>query len=672
MTLWNRLELQWKTLLLLSAGFLPIIFVNTWFIFDQVYRTNVVTAVGGLMNFVDAKQQGVIRFLGQNEKLAKQLSVLMEIQSDESISDYFSTIIKTDVFNVEDHPFKEEINSGMRKIPTWEVYRSIDYVNDGRIVLSSDPGRVGRGISDEPDATFGYSDVHIHDGVPQISFRASNSVGEIIVHADARMLTNIVNGEIGNLEGDMGAFYLAGVGKTFDYYIVNKNNVMITESRVTPNALLNHKGSVFPWERTQKGSSDPNCNNGIYETNAGVTTGCGEAMGFYESQSGKRLLGASMPFYDSGWTIVVEQTEEEILGPISLLGVKFSGLSLLIWLSLSAITYFLLKKLVVRIHKIERAVRTISEGNLAIELESSENDEIGRIASNINKMTENLRILVGKINATSNSLSNSAKVLSDVTDISNEGVMKQQQEIERVATAMNQMSTTVQEVARHAHDAADGAKNALAETAEGHGVVSDTMSSINQLASEVSQAADVIQQLETEGNNIGAILDTIRGIAEQTNLLALNAAIEAARAGEQGRGFAVVADEVRVLASRTQEATQEIQKMIENLQSGTLRAVDVMEKGKNRADASVEKAETAKKSLDAINLSVSKINDMNNQIATSAEEQTAVAEEININVLNISQVAEKNAEQANEATASCSELTTLSQELMVAVRQFKV
>ncbi|MDH5232175.1 MAG: HAMP domain-containing methyl-accepting chemotaxis protein, partial [Gammaproteobacteria bacterium] len=369
---------------------------------------------------------------------------------------------------------------------------------------------------------------------------------------------------------------------------------------------------------------------------------------------------------------VVEQTEEEILGPISLLGVKFSGLSLLIWLSLSAITYFLLKKLVVRIHKIERAVSTISEGNLAIELESSENDEIGRIASNINKMTENLRILVGKINATSNSLSNSAKVLSDVTDISNEGVMKQQQEIERVATAMNQMSTTVQEVARHAHDAADGAKNALAETAEGHGVVSDTMSSINQLASEVSQAADVIQQLETEGNNIGAILDTIRGIAEQTNLLALNAAIEAARAGEQGRGFAVVADEVRVLASRTQEATQEIQKMIENLQSGTLRAVDVMEKGKNRADASVEKAETAKKSLDAINLSVSKINDMNNQIATSAEEQTAVAEEININVLNISQVAEKNAEQANEATASCSELTTLSQELLVAVRQFKV
>ena len=206
---------------------------------------------------------------------------------------------------------------------------------------------------------------------------------------------------------------------------------------------------------------------------------------------------------------------------------------------------------------------------------------------------------------------------------------------------MQEMSTTVMEVSRNAQGAEESAREAEQEALAGNQVVSSTIEAINGLSKDVDMAAKVIHKLETESENIGAVLDVIKSIAEQTNLLALNAAIEAARAGEQGRGFAVVADEVRTLASRTQESTQEIQTTIERLQTGAAEAVTVMDKSKHTAESSVDHAEKAGVSLNTIISAVGAITQVNSVIATAAEEQNAVAVEINNNVDNINHISEQ-------------------------------
>jgi methyl-accepting chemotaxis protein len=192
------------------------------------------------------------------------------------------------------------------------------------------------------------------------------------------------------------------------------------------------------------------------------------------------------------------------------------------------------------------------------------------------------------------------------------------------------------------------------------------------LAKDVEEVADVIQKLESDSNNIGGVLDVIRGIAEQTNLLALNAAIEAARAGEQGRGFAVVADEVRTLAQRTQQSTEEIQHMIEQLQSGANNAVQAMKLGRDRAESTVQQAMQAGESLDAIKAAVGTITDMNTQIASAAEEQSAVAEEVNRNIINISDVAIKTTENVNETAEASAKLSQMAMQFSSLVHQSKL
>ena len=259
-----------------------------------------------------------------------------------------------------------------------------------------------------------------------------------------------------------------------------------------------------------------------------------------------------------------------------------------------------------------------------------------------------------------------------ITNDSQRGVQQQQSEVDQVATAMNEMSATVQEVARNAAVAAEAARKANGEATTGKQVVSQTVNAINEVAAEVEAATTVIHQLNADSNQIGTVLDVIRGIAEQTNLLALNAAIEAARAGDQGRGFAVVADEVRTLATRTQESTREIQKMIEGLQVGTRNAVQVMEQGRSKAQASVQQAAGAGESLSSITGVVGTISDMNAQIASAAEQQGAVAEEINRNIVNISQVTGQTAAGAGQIADASRELAKLAMHLQTHVGRFKV
>lgn len=318
------------------------------------------------------------------------------------------------------------------------------------------------------------------------------------------------------------------------------------------------------------------------------------------------------------------------------------------------------------------AMHSIAAGNLTTRIDVTSKDETGQLLTALKAMLEKFHTMIQQINAATIQLAASAEEMSVITDETNHGVQRQQLETDQVATATNEMSATVQEVTRHAIQAADAAQHAQREAQAGKHIVDQTITDITALANEVNDIAEVIHKLEAESSNIGTVVNVIRSIAEQTNLLALNAAIEAARAGEQGRGFAVVADEVRTLANRTQESTQEIRKMIERLQVGSKEAVQVMEQGRNRTRASVEQASRAGASLVSITEAVATIADMNVQISTASEEQRAVAEEINHNIVNISQVAEQTALATQQMSRAGVDLSGLAAQLQSLVNQFKV
>jgi len=318
------------------------------------------------------------------------------------------------------------------------------------------------------------------------------------------------------------------------------------------------------------------------------------------------------------------------------------------------------------------ATQQMADGNLTTRLMLQGNDEMQLIATDFNSMAEKFEALVQQIVSATSQLAAASEEVAVISRESATNLNNQRSETEQVATAMNEMSATVQEVARNAGDASGAAANADNEAKAGNSIVIQASKSIDELAHEVENASNVIQQLASDSDTIGSVLDVIKGIAEQTNLLALNAAIEAARAGEQGRGFAVVADEVRTLAGRTQESTQEIEAMIDKLQTGAKNAVSAMETGSEKASVGVEQTQQAGEALAAITRAVSTISEMNLQIASAAEEQSATTEEMNKNIININQLADETANSADQSTAASAELSKLASELQNLVSQFKI
>jgi methyl-accepting chemotaxis protein len=319
------------------------------------------------------------------------------------------------------------------------------------------------------------------------------------------------------------------------------------------------------------------------------------------------------------------------------------------------------------------AMRDIAagEGDLTRRLAVNGRDEVADLAQAFNNFAEKVRVLVSNVAGSTAQVASAAEEMSAITEELNRDLANQRAEIEQVATAMNEMTATVQEVARPAAQAARAADSTDQQAVQGQHVVASTVSAIGAVASDVERAAQVIARLQDDSKSISGVLEVIRGVADQTNLLALNAAIEAARAGEQGRGFAVVADEVRTLASRTQQSTGEIQTVIQQLQSAAGEAAAVMQQSQTRAQDSVNQAQQASGALQQITLAVTSINDMNAQIASAAEEQSAVSDEINQNVVNINDVADRVTEAADQTAQASSQLARLAVDLQTLVGQFK-
>nr|WP_110950904.1 methyl-accepting chemotaxis protein [Pseudomonas bohemica] len=318
------------------------------------------------------------------------------------------------------------------------------------------------------------------------------------------------------------------------------------------------------------------------------------------------------------------------------------------------------------------AVDRVAAGDLTHNLDIDRRDELGQLQSGIQRMTLSLRDLIGGISDSVTQIASAAEELSAVTEQTSAGVNSQKVETDQVATAMHQMAATVQEVARNAEEASEATVAADQQAREGDKVVNEAIAQIERLANEVGNSTVAMGELKRESDKIGSVLDVIKPVAQQTNLLALNAAIEAARAGEAGRGFAVVADEVRSLAQRTQKSTEEIEDLIAGLQNGTQHVATMMDSSRELTTSSVELTRRAGGSLASITRTVSAIQAMNQQIAAAAEQQSATAEEINRSVLNVRDVSEQTSAASEETAASSVELARLGTHLQGLVGRFRV
>ncbi|MQQ36541.1 HAMP domain-containing protein [Pseudomonas sp. SZ57] len=332
--------------------------------------------------------------------------------------------------------------------------------------------------------------------------------------------------------------------------------------------------------------------------------------------------------------------------------------------------WMLIKSITTPIATALLAAETIAQGNLTKPISIDGTDEAGRLLLAMKTMQDKLRDTLQGISGSATQLASAAEELNAVTDESARGLVQQNDEIEQAATAVNQMTSAVEEVARNATSTSQASRSAATSAGDGRDLVQETVSAIERMSGDVQGTAELIISLANESRDIGKVLDVIRGLADQTNLLALNAAIEAARAGEAGRGFAVVADEVRALAHRTQQSTSEIERMISSIQTGTEQAVSSMRNSTERAESTLNIAKGAGQALNTINSAVEEINERNMVIASAAEEQAQVAREVDRNLVNIRDLSAQSTNGANQTSAASTELSRLAIDLNGMVARF--
>ena len=482
----------------------------------------------------------------------------------------------------------------------------------------------------------------------------------------------------------------SGLGDSGETYIVGTDLTMRSQGRF----MIEDKDSYIKLlkglgykDSLVKAISEKGTTIGLQKVDTkGVNAALNGQTGYdiFPDYRGIPVLSAYAPLNIKGinWAIMSEIDKSEAFAPVANLIKKVLSFSLIVVLSIAGLSILigvLLGRLLSRpisrmVDSVVACVQDITngEGDLTFRLDNTAKDETSDLVTAINRFIETIQAIIREMGTASLQVASAAEEMTRVIEETNRGVEKQFSETEQVATAMNEMTATAQDVASSASGAAAAATEADEKARNGLNVVTVAVDSINHLATEVEKTSEVINSLENDSQSIGSVLDVIRDIAEQTNLLALNAAIEAARAGEQGRGFAVVADEVRTLASRTQASTQEIQDMIENLQNRARQAGGLMRDSCSHAGKSVSNANEAGSALQSITEMITRIDSLNTQIATAAEEQTAVAEEINRNIVSISDVGKETSSGTEQLASASIELAKLASALQAQVDQFKV
>lgn len=394
----------------------------------------------------------------------------------------------------------------------------------------------------------------------------------------------------------------------------------------------------------------------------------GETMFTLESVSKKALVLRDI---NDKAAREMTSTLEEVYGNAKMLNILVGSLTVLF---VVVVALVLIRQIRNPVMLLLAQTQKVSSGDLVTQLDTTRfnNDELGLLAKGFDEMQGSLHSLVSEVSTSVVQLSSAAEQISVVAKQSATSMNSQQDELNQLATAMHEMQATVQEVSRNTSDAASAATEASSTAVQGTHTVNDSIVRIEQVASAIESTAEVIRQLGDDSRNIGMVLEVIRGIAEQTNLLALNAAIEAARAGEQGRGFAVVADEVRTLAKRTQDSTAQINSIISELQQRTEQAGSTMQQSQALMQATVDSAREAGASISEISSSVESISHMSIQIATATEEQGAVSEELNRNVVNINHASEEVVAGTDQMAAACNDLNQLATQLQEMIHRFKV
>jgi methyl-accepting chemotaxis protein len=570
----------------------------------------------------------------------------------------------------------------------YSVFKNVDYATS----LTNGPysksgiGEAFRAANASADKSFTYltdfssylpSYGHPEMFVSAPIYRYTTKIGVLILKLPTHKLNSILTGN--------NAWEEDGLGKTGEIYLVGDDKLKRTNSRLMIDSPAKYLETMREIDVDKKTLNLIQARASSLLLEKVDTVGVDRAL---KGESGfevnldyfnNRVLSAYSKLDIAGlnWVILSEMDEEEAFAPAhylsqtlmflsaSIAGVMLGVAILLGWWITARLTDPI-KLLEVAIHEIE------DKSDLSRRLQSKPGDVTNGIIISLNNMLQKLHHIVEMVATTSISLASASSNIQNISNVTNEDVRKQQDETDQVRLSIEKMADTVADVAANADEANSAAKIASTQTIEGNSVVISATQSIGELANDVHQATEVITKLATKTDNIGGVLDVIRGIAEQTNLLALNAAIEAARAGEQGRGFAVVADEVRTLASRTQESTNEIQKMIEDLQTGAKDAVSVMEQGQKQAKLSVDQAGKVSGALRGITESIANITQMNERIAKASGEQRLVTDDVIKNIEGIVTISHSTTSNAEKTANASEKLGGFAKELETAVQQFKL